>query len=66
MTLPLTMSLWGAAGGFLAAVSTLSKNTCAAAIQQTPYRIQRIGMPQQLNHFVRYISWFEYLRGRMA
>ncbi|HRH78487.1 MAG TPA: polysaccharide deacetylase family protein [Cellvibrionaceae bacterium] len=52
--------------GFLAAVSTLSKNTCAAAIQQAPYRIQRIGMPQQLNHFVRYISWFEYLRGRMA
>jgi len=52
--------------GFSAAVSTLSKNTCAQAIQQAPYRIQRIGMPQQLNHFVRYISWFEYLRGRMA
>lgn len=52
--------------GFLAAVSTLSKNTCARAIQQAPFRIQRIGMPQQLNHFLRYISWFEYLRGRMA
>ncbi len=52
--------------GFLAAVSTLSKNTCAQAIQQAPFRIQRIGMPQQLNQFVRYISWFEYLRGRMA
>lgn len=52
--------------GFMGAVSTLSKNTCVQAIQQAPYRIQRIGMPQQLNHFVRYISWFEYLRGRMA
>ena len=52
--------------GFLGAVSTLSKNTCTRAIQAAPYRIQRIGMPQELNHFVRYISWFEYLRGRMA
>jgi peptidoglycan/xylan/chitin deacetylase (PgdA/CDA1 family) len=52
--------------GFLGAVSTLSKNTCIQAIQEAPYRIQRIGMPYELSHFVRYISWFEYLRGRMA
>ncbi|MEY4590670.1 MAG: hypothetical protein RL497_2746 [Pseudomonadota bacterium] len=52
--------------GFLAAVSTLSKNTCTKAIQAAPYRIQRIGMPQTLNHFIRYTSWFEYLRGRMG
>ncbi|HEY6529245.1 MAG TPA: polysaccharide deacetylase family protein [Cellvibrionaceae bacterium] len=52
--------------GFLGAVSTLSKNTCTQAIQEAPYRIQRIGMPHELSHLVRYISWFEYLRGRMA
>jgi peptidoglycan/xylan/chitin deacetylase (PgdA/CDA1 family) len=52
--------------GFLAAVSTLSKNTSAQAIVQAPYRIERIGMPQQLKQFVRYISWFEFLRGRMV
>lgn len=50
--------------GFKAAVSTLSKNTCSKAVQNAPYCIERIGMPQDLGHFARYISWFEYLRGR--
>jgi peptidoglycan/xylan/chitin deacetylase (PgdA/CDA1 family) len=52
--------------GFLAAVSTLSKNTSTDAIQAAPFRIERIGMPQDFNHFVRYISWLEHVRGRMG
>lgn len=52
--------------GFIAAVSTLSKNTSTRAVKVNPYCIERIGMPQDLGHFARYISWFEYLRGRLS
>jgi peptidoglycan/xylan/chitin deacetylase (PgdA/CDA1 family) len=52
--------------GFIGAVSTHSKNTSSQAIQAAPFRIQRIGMPQDIGHFTRYISWFEYIRGRMV
>jgi peptidoglycan/xylan/chitin deacetylase (PgdA/CDA1 family) len=52
--------------GFIAAVSTLSKNISAKAVKDNPYSIERIGMPHDLRHFARYISWFEYLRGRIS
>lgn len=52
--------------GFIGAVSTHSKNTSTQAIQAAPFRIQRIGMPQDLSLFTRYISWFEYMRGRIG
>lgn len=52
--------------GFLGAVSTISQCITLRDIHAAPFRIQRIGFPQKLDMFIRYSSWFEFLRGKMA
>lgn len=51
--------------GYSAAVTTVANVTNMKSIQNYPFQIQRIGIPNSFEKFVRYISWKEALRSKL-
>lgn len=49
--------------GFSSAVTTLPRITHLKHIQQNPYAIHRLSMPNNIATFKRNCAWFDYLRG---
>lgn len=51
--------------GHNAAVTSIPGNTNQRAIQSNPYAIHRHSFPANLEKFIRYSSWLEYIRSRL-
>lgn len=52
------------AAGYRGAVSAISQTSYLKKIRQNPYRVNRIGFPDNFDQFVRYASWLEALRSK--
>lgn len=52
--------------GYSAALSAIPGNTTTTKIKLSPYNISRHAFPNDFETFVRYTSWFEALRTRLA
>jgi len=50
--------------GYDAALSSISKVAYHQDIRSNPYRVARIGFPDNLDQFARYVSWLEALRSK--
>lgn len=51
--------------GHNAAVTSISGNTNQSTIRSNPYTIHRHSFPPNLETFIRYSSWLEYIRSRL-
>lgn len=52
--------------GYIAAFSAIPGNTTVAQIKSAPYSILRHAFPNDFETFIRYTSWFEALRTKLA
>lgn len=52
------------AAGYQAGITTLSRIAYFRDIRRNPYRISRIGFPDNVEQFARYASWVEALRSK--